>query len=68
MLQIETPAPAPDARLLEHTKRSVGDVSAEAGFASPSYFSRQFHCRFGVSPRGYRAAYRSAPAPPRVDG
>jgi len=50
-------------RLLAHTTRSVGEVSASLGFASPYYFSRQFRRRYGVSPTAYRAhAVRSARA------
>jgi AraC family transcriptional regulator of arabinose operon len=48
-------------RLLAHTTRSIGEVSAALGFASPYYFSRQFRRRYGTSPTNYRSrALRSA--------
>ncbi len=55
------------ARLLEHTERSVAEVGDEVGFASPFYFSRQFHRHLGASPRAYRAARRAPPVLPRAD-
>jgi AraC family transcriptional regulator of arabinose operon len=43
-------------RLLMFTTRDVGDIAADVGFSSPFYFSRQFHCRYGMSPRAFRMA------------
>lgn len=53
------------ARLLESSGRSVAEVAAAVGFASPFYFSRQFRRRYGVSPRAYRRAAGRV-APPRA--
>jgi AraC family transcriptional regulator, arabinose operon regulatory protein len=44
------------ARLLEFTTESVHHIAEQVGFSSAFYFSRQFHQRFGMSPREYRAA------------
>lgn len=41
-------------RLLAFTTRDIGDIAADVGFTSPFYFSRQFHRRYGMSPRAYR--------------
>lgn len=43
------------ARLLEFSSQSIGTIAEEVGFTSAFYFSRQFHRRFGMSPREYRA-------------
>ncbi len=45
------------ARLLRFTERTVGEVAADVGFASPFYFSRRFAARYGMPPRAYRARY-----------
>lgn len=42
------------ARALMETNMSVTEISAECGFASPSYFSKAFHDLTGVSPREFR--------------
>jgi AraC family transcriptional regulator of arabinose operon len=44
------------ARLLAFTTRGVAEIAGDVGFHSAFYFSRQFHRRFGMSPRAYRAA------------
>lgn len=41
--------------LLLTTSRTVSDISAAAGFATPSHFAAVFRRRVGVSPRDYRA-------------
>ena len=46
------------ARLLESTDYTICIIAEEVGFHSAFYFSRQFHQRFGMSPRDYRAATR----------
>lgn len=43
------------ARLLEFTSYSINGIAEQVGFSSAFYFSRQFHQRFGQSPRDYRA-------------
>ena len=45
-------------RLLAETGRPVGEVGASLGYASPSYFTRDFQLRCGVTPSGFRAAVR----------
>ncbi|HEY0258146.1 MAG TPA: helix-turn-helix domain-containing protein [Candidatus Methylacidiphilales bacterium] len=40
--------------LLEHTAMNVTEISIQAGFASPFYFSLRFKKHFGTSPREYR--------------
>ena len=47
------------ARLLEFSSHSIKMIAAEVGFTSAFYFSRQFHQRFGMSPRDYRARMAS---------
>jgi AraC family transcriptional regulator of arabinose operon len=42
------------ARLLEFTTDSIQHIAEQVGFSSAFYFSRQFHQRFGMSPREYR--------------
>lgn len=43
------------ARLLEFTTESLQNIAEQVGFSSAFYLSRQFHQRFGMSPRAYRA-------------
>lgn len=43
------------ARLLEDPGIRVKEIQARVGFADPSHFSRDFRCRFGVSPTEYRS-------------
>ena len=43
------------AELLVSTALPVTDIAMETGFSSPSYFSKLFRERFGVSPSDYRA-------------
>jgi len=40
--------------LLEHTSLNLSEISAQAGFTSPFYFSLRFKKHFGSSPRAYR--------------
>jgi AraC family transcriptional regulator of arabinose operon len=40
--------------LLEHTSLNLAEISVQAGFASPFYFSLRFKKHFGASPRDYR--------------
>ncbi len=40
--------------LLKNTARTITEVSAMAGFTTPSHFSTAFRRRVGVSPRAYR--------------
>lgn len=40
--------------LLDTTHHSIQQIAAESGYQSAASFSRAFHDRFGVSPRGYR--------------
>ena len=54
------------ARLLAFTTRGVEEIAEDVGFNSAFYFSRQFHRRFGMSPRAYRAA--ALESGPRTDG
>jgi AraC-like DNA-binding protein len=39
--------------------RRISDIALEAGFSDISHFNRLFRTRFGVSPRGVRAAGRA---------
>ncbi|MGH3266095.1 MAG: helix-turn-helix domain-containing protein, partial [Trebonia sp.] len=43
---------------------NVESVAQECGFASAEYFSRAFRREFGLSPRAYRSAHRTAPVNP----
>lgn len=51
------------ATLLATTTRTVADVAYACGFASASYFSRQFHEAHGSSPRQFRDTARHAFVP-----
>lgn len=42
------------AVLLQHTDRSITDISAHVGFEDSNYFARTFKKYMGVSPRAYR--------------
>ena len=44
--------------LLETTGLSVEEVATITGFASSSTFRERFRARFGISPQGYRRAFR----------
>lgn len=44
------------AGLLAGTDRSMTEIAMETGFASPSYFAKQFREQFGLSPSAYRAS------------
>jgi AraC-like DNA-binding protein len=39
---------------LRQSRKPIGIVAAECGFASSSHFNRQFRRRFGLTPRQYR--------------
>ncbi len=43
------------AEMLREGSRPVGEIAAEAGFASVANFHARFSARYGVSPRAYRA-------------
>ena len=43
------------ARLLEDPSLRVKEIQVRVGLADASHFSRDFRCRFGVSPTVYRA-------------
>lgn len=42
------------AYLLQHTKKTVGEISAESGFADPNYFCKAFRKATGTSPNLFR--------------
>lgn len=50
-------------RLLVYTRMSVQQVAWHLGFDDPSYFTRAFRRRTGLSPRGYRARFDGGAAP-----
>jgi AraC family transcriptional regulator, L-rhamnose operon regulatory protein RhaS len=41
--------------LLKDSRWNITEVADKCGFADSNYFSRLFHKRFGLSPRGYRS-------------
>lgn len=41
-------------KLLTTSKRSIGDIAMESGFADFSYFSRSFKKEFGITPTQYQ--------------
>lgn len=50
--------------LLRSTTRRIGDIAADAGFATLSSFNRRFRARLGCTPRKYRRAFaEETPAP-----
>jgi transcriptional regulator GlxA family with amidase domain len=50
-------------RLLESSKRSADDISADVGYQDPSFFRRLFSRRTGMTPMRYRQMFqRSQPA------
>lgn len=51
------------AALLTTTSEPVTEIAARSGFDSPSYFSRCFHARHGLSPRAFRERTRRAVVP-----
>jgi AraC-like DNA-binding protein len=42
--------------LLIETRLSVKAIAAAVGYENSHYFSRQFHCKFGMSPSHYRSS------------
>jgi AraC-like DNA-binding protein len=46
-------------RMLLETDKPIGRIALETGFADHSHFTRAFSRKFGVSPRGERAARKS---------
>jgi AraC-like DNA-binding protein len=42
------------AEMLATTTRPLKEISADAGFSDPLYFSRAFHRIYKVSPSAYR--------------
>lgn len=47
-----------DAR--DHARRSLTEIALSQGFKTSAHFSAAFRQRYGVTPRDYRAAHRSA--------
>ena len=45
------------ARLLEDPSLRVKEIQVRVGLSDASHFSRDFRCRFGVSPTAYRARH-----------
>ncbi len=50
-------------QLLETTDLPVEEVSAEAGYADPSFFRRLFRRRVGLTPGAYRRMFGALPQP-----
>lgn len=48
------------AHLLRHSTLNVTEVAFATGFNDSNYFTRQFHRRFGVSPRQWRRQVQAA--------
>lgn len=46
------------AHLLVETRIPVADISAQVGYANPSYFHRRFRAKYGLSALKYRKKYR----------
>lgn len=44
------------ARELMATRRPIADIALDAGFASQSHLTRNFHSRMGIAPAAYRRA------------
>lgn len=44
-------------KLLVGTRRSIAWISGATGFFDPSYFSKQFSRKMGMSPKAYRETY-----------
>ena len=47
-------------KLLEHTDASVTEIAAQCGFGDLSHFMAEFKKRYGLTPKGYRAAARGS--------
>ena len=45
------------AQMLSETDRAVTEIALDCGFASPSYFTRQFRLMVGAAPTAYRKAH-----------
>lgn len=45
------------AQMLSDTDRAVTEIALDCGFASPSYFTRQFRRMVGAAPMAYRKAH-----------
>jgi transcriptional regulator GlxA family with amidase domain len=45
--------------LLSNTDAAIMEVAGRSGFADSNFFSRQFHRRFGCSPREFRNSLRT---------
>lgn len=43
--------------LLRKTRKPIGEISAECGFESPSYFAKAFSSSYGLLPSEYRKKY-----------
>ena len=48
--------------LLLNTRESIIDISGKCGFQSPSYFTKVFHKRYGLTPTEFRASQAAPPA------
>ncbi len=46
---------------LEHTSKTITEISYDTGFSSPSYFYICFNKKYGVSPSEYRNGMKSEP-------
>lgn len=51
------------AHLIATTDEHIAQIAYAVGFSDPSNFNHAFKERFGVNPRAYRTARRSAPGP-----
>jgi AraC family transcriptional regulator, transcriptional activator of pobA len=47
-------------RLLVHSSAPVSEIAGQLGFSEPSYFSRLFKKRIGITPAEFRTAHRVA--------
>ena len=52
------------ASMLQNTSLAIAEIARRVGFEDPYYFSRKFHCHFGVSPRAFRRADTVDPEKP----
>lgn len=45
------------SKLLQTTNSSISEIAALSGFDDTKYFSKQFHKRYGLSPKDYKLKY-----------
>ncbi len=50
------------AQLLKETRRTIGEIAAQVGYANQLHFSRAFKNVHGISPREYRVTHLLDPA------